>query len=435
VVDFDCSVFKGAPISIKRRFEMKKTMICLALCLSLLLIAGCTSAPAIPTATITDTPLPPTPTITPIPPTATITETLMPPTPTEVQATATAATSGPAPEWTFAAGGPIMSPITVADGVVYFGSEDHYLYAVDIATHDLKWKFKTDGAIRSQPAVSKDMVYAASDDSYLYAVGKSDGSIVWKVQVEQTAMTRNSAINAANNLDFFTSSPVLQDTSLYIGGTDGNLYALDAATGKTLWKFADPGYNSMIRTTPVVGDGVVYFGDTAGVYYALNAKDGTQVWNYDTSEDNYSNGMTLVDKVLYFETAPSLFALDATTGKEKWRTEFPPDTINGLIPAYDNGILYPGIGAYEVKDGSHVWDLSNPISGYCMSSNAIGQNMVYFGCYLEGLYAVDKKDGTVKWEFVVSGDLGNGVNSSPTVADGMVYFGGMDGKLYAVKDQ
>lgn len=283
---------------------MKKPMVLLALCFCLVWMAGCTAAPTLPTATITATPITPTPTIT---------DTPMPPLPTEVQAMATAATSGPTPEWTFAAGGPIRSPITVTDGVVYFGSEDHNLYAVNIATHDLKWKFETDGAIRSQPAVSKDMVYIASDDSYLYAVSKSDGSLSWKSQVEKEVVKRTQLVAAGAEWDWYTSAPILQDTTLYIGGTDGNLYALDAATGKTLWKYAAIDM-SAIRTTPLVAAGVVYFGDTAGNFYAIDAQKGIKLWNYATTYSNHDNGLALVDNVVYFGTDMGFFALEAKTG-------------------------------------------------------------------------------------------------------------------------
>ena len=58
----------------------------------------------------------------------------------------------------------------IADGVVYVGSEDGRLYALDARTGQEKWRFKTDGAIVSSPAVAGGVVYFASTDGYLYAV-------------------------------------------------------------------------------------------------------------------------------------------------------------------------------------------------------------------------------------------------------------------------
>jgi outer membrane protein assembly factor BamB len=251
---------------------MKHIMVYLVLFLSFFLVAGCTSTTIIPTATITITPIPPTP--------------------TRIQATATAALPERQPDWTFTAGDAIMSPITVVDGVVYFGSEDHYLYAVNLTTQDLKWKFKTEGSVRSQPAISKDMVYAASDDSYLYAVSISDGAQVWKTQVGKEAMSRLKIYQYGNE-DVYISSPTLLDTTVYIGSTDGNLYALDASSGKILWRFTtDEGW--MIRNTPSIADGKVFFGDLSGDFYAVDVKEGTKIWVFNAEGGNAAMGSTVI---------------------------------------------------------------------------------------------------------------------------------------------
>jgi hypothetical protein len=66
--------------------------------------------------------------------------------------------------------GPVDSSPAVSGDVVYFGSGDKYLYAVDIKTGQEKWKFKTEGEVFASPAVSGGVVYFGSLDGYLYAV-------------------------------------------------------------------------------------------------------------------------------------------------------------------------------------------------------------------------------------------------------------------------
>ena len=73
-------------------------------------------------------------------------------------------------KWAFKTEGPIRSSPAVADGVVYFGSYDGNLYAVDIKTGKEKWRFKTGGKIFSSPAVADGVVYFGSHDGKLYAV-------------------------------------------------------------------------------------------------------------------------------------------------------------------------------------------------------------------------------------------------------------------------
>jgi len=58
----------------------------------------------------------------------------------------------------------------MSGGVVYFGSDDGYLYSVDAETGQEKWKFKTGNCVSSSPAVSGGVVYFGSDDGYLYAI-------------------------------------------------------------------------------------------------------------------------------------------------------------------------------------------------------------------------------------------------------------------------
>ena len=433
---------------------MKTLTFFLTLCLSLTLIAGCTGTPATPSSLPAATNPPPASTNTPQPPTPASTTTLLPPqaqaqltpTPTcnftdaQVQATETAVVAPqPKPEWIFAAGNAILSPATVVDGVIYFGSDDGTLYAVNLSTHDLKWKYQTGGAVRSQPAVDLTLVYAASDDSDLYAISKSDGTLAWKSQIERSPIQRSSS-DMTSAWDWYTSSPVLQDTTLYIGSTDGNLYALDTQTGKTLWKFDT---TASIRTTPLVANGLVYIGNTLGDYFAIDAKVGTEVWNYSTKEGNSSNGMALVDNIVYFVSSTNFHALEAKTGAVKWTrsmgpgSNFKPVSENGILYAdgYDESGCYRPVGAYDAGTGKLVWVPNFFLTDMLLTSVTIGQNSVYFGADHEGLYALDKKTGEIKWKLVVSGAQGSGVNANATVADGMVYFGGMDGKLYAVKDQ
>ena len=72
--------------------------------------------------------------------------------------------------WIFNESGPIISSPVVADGVVYVGSDDGWLYALDMNDGQLSWKFETNGPVESSPLVHGNVVYVGSNDGNLYAI-------------------------------------------------------------------------------------------------------------------------------------------------------------------------------------------------------------------------------------------------------------------------
>ncbi len=153
---------------------------------------------------------------------------------TESTATTTAGRLGEL-VWKFQAGATVGSPV-VFDGVAYFGSEDNYLYAVDVQSGAEKWKFQTGGPVTSSPVISGGVVYFGSEDNYLYALDVRSGTEQWKFQTGGPV-----------------GSPAVSDGVVYFGSWDDYLYAVDIQSGKEQWKFKTGGNVG----SPAVSDGVV----------------------------------------------------------------------------------------------------------------------------------------------------------------------------------
>ena len=81
----------------------------------------------------------------------------------------------------------LSSPV-VADGVVYFGSGDGNVYALDAAPGDLRWKFRTGDVVHASPAYADGVVYVGSWDSYFYALDARTGTE--KMALPRAARTR-----------------------------------------------------------------------------------------------------------------------------------------------------------------------------------------------------------------------------------------------------
>lgn len=154
--------------------------------------------------------------------------------------------------WRFQTRRRVMSTPCVREGVVYIGSDDWYLYALDIEQGYPIWRYRTRGAVISSPLCVDKLVYFGSADGTIYALEGLGGSEVWKYTVGAPV----------------TSSPAAYRDAIYIGGANGVLYCLHAKTGEPLWQFQSGG---PILSSPRVADGVVYIGSDDQHVYALQA--------------------------------------------------------------------------------------------------------------------------------------------------------------------
>ena len=115
---------------------------------------------------------------------------------------------------------------------------------------DRDWSFTTGAAVESSPAVVGGVVYVGSYDDDVYALNAATGAKLW-------SYTTGNVVE---------SSPAVAGGVVYVGSIDGNVYALNAATGAKLWAYATGGD---VFSSPAVAGGVVYVGSIDGNVYAL----------------------------------------------------------------------------------------------------------------------------------------------------------------------
>ena len=123
--------------------------------------------------------------------------------------------------------------------------------------------------------------------------------------------------------DFYLSSPTIDADTVYIGSGDGNIYALDAASGALRWKFRT---GNVVHASPAIANGTVYIGSWDSYFYAIDAKSGQQRWRFKTGEDHeianqvgIQSSAVIADGVVYFGCRDSnLYALDAASGAKEW---------------------------------------------------------------------------------------------------------------------
>ena len=150
---------------------------------------------------------------------------------------------------------------------------------------------------------------------------------------------------------------------VFVGSSDHGLYALDAITGATLWRYQTAG---AVQCEPLYEPGrdVLYFGSNDGALYAVRASDGKLLWRFDTSAE-VSRRPVLHRGTLFATNAnDTLLAIDPATGKMKWFRHRTPafgmemsgyagPAVHGdrVYAAFSDGVVI----AYDVRDGSQRW--------------------------------------------------------------------------------
>jgi outer membrane protein assembly factor BamB len=330
--------------------------------------------------------------------------------------------------WTFdKKNSPITAPV-IADGVVFFGSEDNNLYALFTANGTEKWRYTTGDTIRSVPAVADGIVCFGSGDRNIYGIDAADGSLKWSVQT------------GAGYDGVGYSAPAIDSGTVYIVSYDRNLYAIDAGSGTVKWKFpfaTDFGVEA--ESSPAVADGVVYFGAPARKIYAVFAANGTRKWQYSGpgGMSVVPPGTPVVSNGVVYIGGPgkdNLTALFASNGTEKYRLSRGYLNWELASPAVSGGILYTGgsdryLYAIDAATQAGVWTFDT--GGFLRASPSIAGDIIYVPSSTKTLYAVFLANGTELWHYTTPSD--GSLWGSPVIADGIVYSNG--DRLYAIGNQ
>ncbi|MFB3896690.1 MAG: PQQ-binding-like beta-propeller repeat protein [bacterium] len=165
--------------------------------------------------------------------------------------------------WNYKTGGVHTAPVPYKN-TVYVSDANGKLSALDINTGQEIWATQLDKSwILSTPAISNGMIIAASGKGTIYAVDTTTGTIRWQVHGGEGIL--RMSIYQSNNYAIF-SSPVISGKTVYIGSSDGYLYAIDILTGNVVWK---QDFDSPIVSTPAIAGNTVYVVTIDGTVYAF----------------------------------------------------------------------------------------------------------------------------------------------------------------------
>lgn len=394
-------------------------------------------------------------------------------------------TGSPGVRWMFRTAGPIVASPAVAGGIVYVASLSGHLHAIDQQSGTERWSFKSSRPIASSPAVANGSVYFVSSAGSLAAIDAATGQPRWVYAIEYERRFEAKGLHgyppAAQTIpdawDVYTSSPAVADGRVFFGAGDGNVYAVDAATGVLLWKFAT---QDVVHASPAVAGGIVYVGSYDSRLYALDADTGQIRWVFEAGQDpvthnqvGFQSSPAVADGTVYVGCRDAhVYALDALTGRKKWDYPTSKSWVNGT-PAVRDGLVYVGTSdssrfmALDARTGRLRFNFD--AKAYVFSSAALAGSLAYFGSHNGKVYALDARTGKPAWEFQteaarrdplgvlnpdgslnqdaftpVFGDFQDmyldfhrfisvgAILGSPVVDQGVLYIGSTDGNLYAL---
>jgi alcohol dehydrogenase (cytochrome c) len=228
---------------------------------------------------------------------------------------------------------------------------------------------------------------------------------VSKLREAWTFKLSGYAANSVDNYGSFAAAPVVVNGVVYIQDLACNVYALSLATGALKWEYpvnadekSGPGPNGV-----AVADGVVY-GDTSTTAFALNAATGKTIW-VDSSllgngQGSFEIQPQVADGRVYLASAYGLgpgggvaLALSAATGKLLWSF----NTVRGADP----GVTAIGLGsggAWETPlvgtDGSVTFGIGNP---YQSAASAMAHPSAQL--YTDSDVNLDAATGKLRWYY------------------------------------
>jgi len=192
-------------------------------------------------------------------------------------------------KWRFRSG-PIESAPLLVGRILYFGSWDHKVYALNVRRrrHRLVWSRETDAQITAAVAYANNTVYVGTSGGRVYALNARTGQQRWRAE----------SFARFGRREYFYAAPAVAYGRVYLGNTDGTVYAYGATTGHLLWARQAGTY---VYSAPAVWKKMVFVGTWDGYFSALDARTGNFRWRY-TAPAGVMGAPTVLDGIVYFST-------------------------------------------------------------------------------------------------------------------------------------
>ena len=283
--------------------------------------------------------------------------------------------------------GPSDDPPAYDNGFVYQASDS--IFCIDALSGEIQWTFGEADGQGSTPCVLEDRLLVGTNIdwiekiSHVYCLSKDNGQLIWDRELNGALVSCTGAL----------------EDCFYVPTFEGPIYALDALNGNIIWENGSSLEGYWDSSPVIIGDSL-FIGSLNGSVYCFNSSTGADIWNTPLSG---GTGIT---------ATPAVFGSTIIVGSE------------GVL-GVTNGV----VAALNRSEGSIVWSIDNSLHG----SFGIANSVVFWGSCTNpysAIFAANASSGEILWEYEMSTGP-YGLVSTPSITDGVMYYAGTDGSLYA----
>jgi outer membrane protein assembly factor BamB len=251
--------------------------------------------------------------------------------------------------WSRDLSSPSESSPMLDQGRLFFGSQSGIVYAMDAHDGHVIWTYRADGAVKASPTLSGGVLYFGDYSGHVQAISEQTGRRLWI----------SGSGGALLGSGTFYSTPAVIYGRVFLGNTDGRVYAYDAQSGSLDWAVQTGAYvyaSPAVSNAPGLGP-TVYLGSYDGTFYALNARSGQISWKYDAG-GRISGSATVIGRLVYFSDLGDrrTFGLGVSTGR--------------VLFQIDTGAFDP-----VISDGEHIY-LTGTTGLYALAPGSGGKRVL-----------------------------------------------------------
>lgn len=310
----------------------------------------------------------------------------------------------------------VRSQPSFAGGSLMFGTPTGMVYALDQETGCVRWTFAAAAEVRTSVLVgpwtpgdkaAKPLAWFGDTAGNVYAVDAASGRQVWRVSADTHPMAR------------VTGTPVLHEGTLYVPVASfeessttnpryrccnfrGNIVALDAATGRQMWR------RYLIEEAGQTGtqdNGTAKFGPAGTPVWAVPAFDAARGQLYIATGNNYASPTTAMSN--------AVIALDAATGAVNWHYQATPGD------AWNVACVFKQMSPACPEEDGPDFDFG---TGPVLAKDRNGRELVLAGQKAGYTYALDPASGELVWSRRVgAGGISGGILFGMAAANGVLF--------------